>query len=157
MKKVYYGVLLAVISVALSSCSGLFGGKNEPEFSLSDLQGLWLQDQDTTEHYVRFTTESSDEAGYLLGREWHEYHGGKKATYESDLLEQREFDGFPGNGWFKYQFEVKESALEEIHFMTNGGAEIPKDFVVTKLNATSLEYYEKDKKQNKYYFTKVKE
>ena len=39
--------------------------------------------------------------------------------------------------------------------MDNGGAEIPKVYVVSKLTETDLEYYEKDRKQVKFYFEKV--
>jgi hypothetical protein len=122
---------------------------------LSDLQGLWLQERDTTEHYVRFTTEQSDEANYLLGREWHE-NDPEGGVFEDDLLNQRERDGFPGNGWFKYLFQTKGD-LTEIHLMDNGGAELPKTYVVSKLTDTELEYYEKDHKNIKFYFSKAVE
>ena len=69
MRKIYYFALVALVGIALSSCSFL-GGDNTPSFQLSDLQGLWQENN--TEHFVRFTTEQSDEAGYLYGREWDE-------------------------------------------------------------------------------------
>ena len=133
-------LLLAVTGVVLASCSGMF---NKPEYKLSDLQGLWLENG--TQHYVRFTTEQSDEAGYLYGREWDE----AEDTKEEDLLPR-------GNGWFKYKFETAGD-LHEIHFMDNDGALIPKEYIVSKLTDTSLEYYEKEYKQNKFYFTKMVE
>lgn len=154
MNKSIKFLLIAVLGVALASCS-MMGGGEKPEYRLSDLQGLWLQTNDTTEHYVRFTTEQSDEAKYLYGREWHE-NDPKGAVYEQDLFEQREFYGYPGDGWFKYLFETTGS-LTEIHLMDNGGADIPKIYVVSKLTSTDLEYYEKEKKTNKFYFTKVVE
>ena len=132
--------LIAILGVALSSCS-LIGGGETPSYRVSDLQGLWQENN--TEHFVRFTTEQSDETGYLYGREWDE----AEDVYEEDLVPQ-------GNGWFKYKLETKGD-LTEIHLMDNGGAEIPKNYVVSKLTSTDLEYYEKDRKTNKFYFSKV--
>ena len=137
-------IAFAIIGIALSSCS-LFGGGggNTPEYRLSDLQGLWLENN--TQHYVRFTTEQSDETAYLYGREWDE----AEDIYEEDLMPH-------GNGWFKYKFETSGD-LTEIHLMDNGGAEIPKVYVVSKLTDSDLEYYEKDHKNIKYYFSKMVE
>lgn len=155
MKKSIQFLLLAVMAVSLASCD-MFN-RNDPSYRLEDLQGLWLQDDDPTEHYVRFTTEQSDETGYLLAREWNEYHGDEdQAVYESDLLEQRNRDGFPGNGWFKYEFKTTGD-LTEIHLMDNGGAEIPKVYIVSKLTDTELAYYEKDRKNLKYSYSRVTE
>jgi len=154
MKKVVKFFLIAFVGIVLASCNNFIP---QPEFQLSDLQGLWLQNNDTTEHYVRFTSEQSDETGYLYGREWNEYYGDDEfAVYELDLLNQRTRDGFPGNGWFKYRFETTGS-LTEIHLMENGGADIPKVYIVTKLSDTALEYYEKEQKKNTFSFTKVVE
>ena len=125
----------------MASCN-MFN-RNTPEYQLSDLQGLWQENN--TEHYVRFTTEQSDETGYLYGREWDE----AEDIFEEDLQPQ-------GNGWFKYLFETSGS-LTEIHLMDNGGAEIPKVYVVSKLTDTALEYYEKEQKSVKFYFTKMVE
>ena len=140
MRRFYYLALVAIVGIALSSCSMLNGDKT-PEFKLSDLQGLW--EENNTQHYVRFTTEQSDETGYLYGREWDE----AEDVYEEDLTPH-------GNGWFKYKFETKGD-LHEIHLMDNDGAVIPKEYIVTTLTDTKLEYYEKDRKNNKFYFSKV--
>ena len=140
MRKIYYLALVALVGIAFSSCS-LLGGDKTPNFQLSDLQGLWQRNN--TQEYVRFTTEQSDEAGYLYGREWNE----AEDVHEEDLLPQ-------GNGWFKYKFETNGN-LTEIHLMDNGGAEIPKVYVVTKLTSDVLEYYEKDHSSSKFYFSKV--
>lgn len=145
-------LLLAVVGMALASCD-MFN-RTTPEYQLSDLQGLWLENN--TEHYVRFTTEQSDETGYLYGREWDEADWYDEGSYEDFLIEQRNKQGYPGNGWFKYLFETSGS-LTEIHLLDNGGAEIPKVYVVSKLNDTALEYYEKEQKSVKFYFTKMVE
>lgn len=137
MKKIYYLALVALVGVAMSSCSML---NPKQEFQLSDLQGLWLENN--TQHYVRFTTEKSDEASYLYGREWNE----AEDVFEEDLLPY-------GNGWFKYKFETNGN-LTEIHLMDNGGAEIPKVYVVTVLTDTQLSYYEKDQTSSKFSFSK---
>jgi len=152
MKKLYYLALAAVVGIALSSCSMLGGNKN-PSFNLRDLQGLW--EENNTEHYVRFTTEQSDESGYLYGREWNNDDWDEKdGDYEEFLIEQREKQGFPGNGWFKYEFKTNGN-LTEIHLMENGGADIPKVYVVSKLTSTELSYYEKDHTNFKFNFSKV--
>lgn len=132
---------IVVLGIAMTSC-GLFNNNN-PEYKLSDLQGLWQENN--TEHFVRFTTEQSDEAGYLYGREWHE----DEDVFESDLKPY-------GNGWFKYLFETSGN-LTEIHLMDNGGAEVPKVYVVSSLTSDKLEYYEKDRTSNKFHFSKVVE
>ena len=129
---------IALLGIAVCSCT-----PNAPSFNLSDLQGLWQENN--TEHFVRFTTEQSDEAGYLYGREWDE----AEDIYEEDLLPH-------GNGWFKYLFETNGN-LTEIHLMDNGGAEIPKVYTVSKLTSTTLEYYEKDHKSISFSFQKMVE
>ena len=139
MRKSIQILFLAFVAVALASCD-MFN-KTTPSYQLSDLQGLWQENN--TEHYVRFTKEQSEETGYLYGREWDE----AEDITEDDLLPK-------GNGWFKYLFETTGS-LTEIHLMDNGGAEIPKVYVVTVLNDTELSYYEKDHKSIKFNFTKV--
>ena len=149
MKKLYYLALAAVVGIALSSCKG--SSTNEPKFKLSDLQGLWQRTN--SEEFVRFTTEQSDEANYLLGLEWNE----AEDVHESDRWESRETLGHPGNGWFKYWFETKDGGLHELHLMDNEGAVEPKEYIVSKLTSTDLEYYEKDRTSWKFSFTKVVE
>lgn len=143
MKKLYYLAVLAVLGVALTGCGFLGGGTtDEPKFVLSDLQGLWLENN--TQHFVRFTTEQSDEADYLYGREWDEADD----VMEADLTPY-------GNGWFKYKFETTNGGLHELHLMDNNGAVIPKEYVVSKLTPSELEYYEKDRPSSKYAFQKM--
>lgn len=142
-KSVISLALVALVGIAFSSCSMIGGKDKEPSYQLSSLQALWRENN--TEHFVRFTTEQSDETSYLYGREWDE----AEDVFEEDLLPY-------GNGWFKYKFE-SNGKLTEIHLMDNGGAEIPKVYVVTKLTSTDLEYYEKDRSSNKFYFSKVVE
>ena len=113
---------LACIMIAMTSC---FGSSEEPTFVENDLLGLW---QETgTEAYVRFTSEQDEAGEYKFGREWNE----SEDIFESDLLPY-------GNGWFKYK--LVKSDLTEIHLMDNGGAEVPKVYIVTKLTAGDLEY-----------------
>lgn len=139
--KAFKFLLVALAGIVLSSCSLFGGGDKEPSYQLSSLQALWLENN--TQHYVRFTTEQSNETGYLYGHEWDE----AEDIYEEDLQPQ-------GNGWFKYKFE-SNGGLHELHLMDNGGAEIPKEYIVSKLTDTDLEYYEKDYKSIKYRFSKV--
>lgn len=121
----------------MTSC---FGSSEEPTFAENDLLGLW---QETgTEAYVRFTSEKDDTGEYKYGREWDE----SEDIFESDLLPY-------GNGWFKYK--LVQSDLTEIHLMDNGGAEVPKVYVVTKLTDTELQY--KDNFGTTHSFDKVVE
>lgn len=113
---------LVVIAVAMTSC---FGPSNEPDFVEANLLGLWQEKG--TEAYVRFTNEQDDKGEYKYGREWDE----SEDIFESDLKPY-------GNGWFKYK--LVQSDLTEIHLMDNGGAEVPKIYVVTKLTDTALQY-----------------
>lgn len=154
MKKLYYLAFAAVIGIALSSCSLLGGGgsSNTPSFNLRDLQALWQENN--TEHFVRFTTEQSDETGYLYGREWNEDEWFDEGSYEDFLIEQRASQGFPGNGWFKYEFK-STGDLTEIHLIDNGSAEVPKIYIVSKLTDTELSYYEKDRPSSKFNYSKV--
>ena len=108
MKKFYYLALVALVGIAFSSCSMIGGKDNEPSYQLSSLQALWQENN--TEHFVRFTTEQSDETSYLYGREWDE----AEDVFEEDLLPY-------GNGWFKYKFE-SNGKLTEIHLMDHAGA-----------------------------------
>ena len=151
MRKFYQWTLVVLAGVAFSSCS-LIGGEGEPtaNYKLSDLQGLWQRNN--SREFFRFTEEESDEPGYLLGLEW-DLDDDKT---EQDRWDAREELGHPGNGWFKYQFESKGD-LHEIHLQDNQGAEEPKEYIVSKLTETDLEYYEKGKKNWKYSFTRVVE
>lgn len=152
MKKLFYWTLFVFVSIAFNSCSlfGEGGKSNDPNFQISDLQGLW--EENHTQHYVRFTADRAEEYPYFYGREWDE---GEDVT-EQDLLDTWTQLGIRGDGWFQYKFETNGN-LREIHFMDNGGAEIPKVYVVSVLTDTKLEYYEKDYTSNKFYFSKVVE
>ena len=156
MKKLFYWTLVVLVSIAFSSCSLFGGGKsNNPSFQLSDLQGLW--EENNTEHYVRFTTERAEEYPYFVGLEWDNADwNDPDMTFEEFLIWNRYELGHLVNGWFQYKFETNGN-LTEIHFMDNGGAEIPKIYIVSTLTDTKLEYYEKDYKSHKFYFTKVVE
>ena len=146
MRKSIQILFLTFVAVALASCD-MFN-KTTPSYSLSDLQGLWQRNN--TQEFVRFTTEQSDETGYFLGCEWDE----AEDVTEQDRIDARNELGHPGNGWFKYQFK-STGDLTEIHLMDNGGAEIPKIYVVSKLTDTDLVYYEKDYPSIKFNYTKV--
>jgi hypothetical protein len=61
-----------------------------------------------------------------------------------------------GNGWFQYKLEISGD-LTEIHFMENGGAEIPKEYIVTMLNDNRLEYHTLDYVDDKFFFNRVQE
>lgn len=153
MKKIYLWAFIATVAVAMSSCN-MFN-RNQPTFQLSDLQGLWQEN--SKEHFVRFTTEQSDEAGYFLGYEWDNADwDDPEMTFEEYLLWNREQLGHPVNGWFKYNFNAS-GELTEIIFMEYDWAEIPKVYVVSKLTETDLEYYEKGYENFVFHFSKVVE
>lgn len=123
MKKnsLVYGILV-LVAVVMTSC---FGPSNEPSFVEADLLGLGQEEG--TEAYVRFTSEADETGEYKYGREWD----------EGDDVSEGGLTPY-GNGWFKYK--LVKSDLTEIHLMDNGGASIPKVYVVQKLTDTELEY-----------------
>ena len=130
--------IVVLVGVLAASC-----GINEPtQIDENNLYGAWQEDG--THHYVRFLDETDGGLTYKYGREWDE----DDDIYEADLK-------YHGNGWFKW--ELVQTNLTEIHLMDNGGAEIPKTYIVTKLTETELQYYEKDHKEKKTSFTKVVE
>lgn len=133
--KAYRLILVALLGIMMCSCK-----KDEPSYYVNDLQALWLENG--TQHYVRFTDEQSDRSGYFWGRQWD----------LSEDIHEEDLEPY-GNGWFHYQLE-KKGNLHEIHVMDNQGAVIPKEYVVSKLTNTDLEYYESGDKKNKFYFTK---
>lgn len=158
-------LILVVAGIALNGCKP----KEDPTYRMSDLLGLWLEDKANVEHYVRFTDEQSDETAYWYGREWNE----DEDIYEEDLFKLWNVDSVyvvdtltmdstlvldstlvHGNGWFKYKLEIKGD-LEEIHLMDNGGADIPKEYIVSILTDVRLEYYEKDNQNRRFCFDKV--
>ncbi len=122
-KKIVFLSILSVIAIAMTSCWNV----PEPEvvFEEANLLGLWQETN--TEAFVRFTAERDETGEYKYGREWDE----SEDIFESDLKPY-------GNGWFKYK--LVQNDLTEIHLMDNGGAEIPKVYVVTKLTDTELRY-----------------
>ena len=135
-KNIFRIALCAIVGIALASCN-----PTEVTFQESYLLGYWLEDG--TQHYVRFTnTRQSDE--YQLGYEWDE---------AEDVMESDVKSNEGGNGWFKWA--LVKTNLTEIHLMDNGGADIPKTYVVTKLTDTELSYYEKDQPSVKASFQKV--
>ena len=127
--------ILVLVAVAMTSC---FGPSNEPSFVEADLLGLWQEEG--TEAYVRFTSETDETGEYKYGREWDEGDD----VLEGDLTPY-------GNGWFKYK--LVKSDLTEIHLMDNGGADIPKVYQVVKLTAGELEY--RDEYKNTHRFEKL--
>lgn len=155
MKKFYHLAICAIVCLTFSSCffGGGGSGTETPTFSLSDLQGYWQENG--TEHYVRFTTERSEEYPYYLGYEWNDDEwSDPEMTYEEFLIWNRNDLGHPGNGWFKYELKTS-GTLTEIHLMDNGGAENPKVYVVSRLTDDELVYYEKEHSSIKYHFSKI--
>ena len=155
MKNLVRLAVCAMVSVSLSGC--FFGtggsGTETTTFRLSDLQGYWQED--ATEHYVRFTTELSDEYPYYLGYEWNnDEWNDPEMTFEEFLIWNRNELGHPGNGWFKYELKTS-GTLTEIHLMDNGGSEQPKVYVVSKLTDDELVYYDKEHSSIKYHFSKI--
>ena len=129
-KKILFPSVLAIIAIVMTSC--FLNPEPEVVFEEANLLGLWGRDkiagQDSVPvKFVRFTGEIDESGEYKYGRQWDE----SEDVGESDLQPY-------GNGWFKYKL-VKNN-LTEIHLMDNGGAEIPKVYVVVKLTDTELQY-----------------
>lgn len=128
---------LAVVAIVMTSC---FNPEPEVVFLEADLLGLWQEKG--TEAFVRFTDEQDETGEYKYGREWD----------ESEEMDEEYLQPY-GNGWFKYK--LVKSDLTEIHLMDNGGAYIPKVYVVTKLTDTELQY--KDDFGTTHFFDKIEE
>ena len=144
-KRIVFLSVLAVIAVTMTSCWNV----PEPEvvFDEANLLGLWSKGDATgldsvPVEFVRFTAEQDETGEYQYGRQWNE----SEDIYEEDLVPY-------GNGWFKYK--LVKSDLTEIHLMDNGGAEIPKVYVVVKLNEYELQY--EDERGKMYYYHKYGE
>lgn len=131
---------LVIVAIVMNSC---FGPSNEPTFQEADLLGLWARgnasgNDSVPVEFIRFTAEQDEAGEYKYGREWNE----SEDVYESDLEPY-------GNGWFKYK--LVKSDLTKIHLMSNGGAAIPKEYVVIKLSTYELKYKDDFGKTHHYY------
>ena len=127
--------LIAFAGICLVGCK-----KDQKDFYLSDLQGLWQNDQTTT-WYMRFTADQGDIEGCFWGREWGDY--GDDVT-EDDLFDP---DSYHGNGWFQYKLE-KNGDFTYINMMDNKGADVPKSFKMITLTSSKMTF-QNDLKEKK--------
>lgn len=140
MRKVNYFALIALFGLALTSCD-----KAQKEFHLSDLQGLWKNDQTTT-WYMRFTADKAEYGeNYYWGREWDT----KDDDSEEDLINDPE--RYHGNGWFQYKLE-QDGDFIYINMMNNKGADIPKPYKMVVLTSSKMTF--QDDLKEKKNFTK---
>lgn len=135
MRKFLYMALIAFAGICLVGCK-----KDQKDFYLSDLQGLWQNDQTTT-WYMRFTADQGDIAGCYWGREWGDL--GDDVT-EDDLFDP---DSYHGNGWFQYKLE-KNGDFTYINMMDNKGADVPKSFKMITLTSSKMTF-QNDLKEKK--------
>ena len=135
MRKFLYMALIALAGICLVGCK-----KDQKDFYLSDLQGLWQNDQTTT-WYMRFTADQGDIAGCYWGREW--------ADFGDDVTEDNLFDPetYHGNGWFQYKLE-KNGDFTYINMMDNKGADVPKSFKMITLTSSKMTF-QNDLKEKK--------
>jgi hypothetical protein len=127
--------LIAFAGICLVGCK-----KDQKDFYLSDLQGLWQNDQTTT-WYMRFTADQGDIAGCYWGREWGDL--GDDVT-EDDLFDP---ETYHGNGWFQYKLE-KNGDFTYINMMDNKGADVPKSFKMITLTSSKMTF-QNDLKEKK--------
>ena len=135
MRKFLYMALIALAGICLVGCK-----KDQKDFYLSDLQGLWQNDQTTT-WYMRFTADQGDIAGCYWGREWGDF--GDDVT-EDDLFDP---ETYHGNGWFQYKLE-KNGDFTYINMMDNKGADVPKSFKMITLTSSKMTF-QNDLKEKK--------
>ena len=135
MRKFLYMALIALAGICLVGCK-----KDQKDFYLSDLQGLWQNDQTTT-WYMRFTADQGDIAGCYWGREWGDL--GDDVT-EDDLFDP---ETYHGNGWFQYKLE-KNGDFTYINMMDNKGADVPKSFKMITLTSSKMTF-QNDLKEKK--------
>jgi hypothetical protein len=127
--------LIALAGICLVGCK-----KDQKDFYLSDLQGLWQNDQTTT-WYMRFTADQGDIAGCYWGREWGDL--GDDVT-EDDLFDP---ETYHGNGWFQYKLE-KNGDFTYINMMDNKGVDVPKSFKMITLTSSKMTF-QNDLKEKK--------
>jgi hypothetical protein len=127
--------LIAFAGICLVGCK-----KDQKDFYLSDLQGLWQNDQTTT-WYMRFTADQGDIAGCYWGREWGDL--GDDVT-EDDLFDP---ETYHGNGWFQYKLE-KNGDFTYINMMDNKGVDVPKSFKMITLTSSKMTF-QNDLKEKK--------
>lgn len=140
MKKILYVTLIALIGICLASCNN-----KQKEFELSDLRGLW-QNDNTKTWYMRFTSEKAEYGdNFYWGREWGD--NGDDVT-EDDVLEP---ENYHGNGWFQYKLE-REGDFTYINMMTNKGADVPKSYKMVVLTSSKMTF--EDDMKTKRSFTK---
>ena len=135
MRKFLYMALIALAGICLVGCK-----KDQKDFYLSDLQGLWQNDQTTT-WYMRFTADQGDIAGCYWGREWGDL--GDDVT-EDDLFDP---ETYHGNGWFQYKLE-KNGDFTYINMMDNKGVGVPKSFKMITLTSSKMTF-QNDLKEKK--------
>ena len=135
MRKFLYMALIALAGICLVGCK-----KDQKDFYLSDLQGLWQNDQTTT-WYMRFTADQGDIAGCYWGREWGDF--GDDVT-EDDLFDP---ENYHGNGWFQYKLE-KNGDFTYINMMDNKGAYVVKSFKMITLTSSKMTF-QNDLKEKK--------
>ena len=127
MRKALIFATLVALVAGMSSCS-MF---KKDTFSETDLFGYWQEDG--KEAFLRFTNEKNETGENTdykyYGYEWDESEG----TMESDIQADKH-----GNGWFLWK--VEKTALNELHLMSNGGALIPKNYTITKLTDSELQF-----------------
>ena len=135
MRKFLYMALIAFAGICLVGCK-----KDQKDFYLSDLQGLWQNDQTTT-WYMRFTADQGDIAGCYWGRE--------RGDFGDDVTEDDLFDpeNYHGNGWFQYKLE-KNGDFTYINMMDNKGADVPKSFKMITLTSSKMTF-QNDLKEKK--------
>jgi len=135
MRKFLYMALIAFAGICLVGCK-----KDQKDFYLSDLQGLWQNDQTTT-WYMRFTADQGDIEGCFWGREW--------GDYGDDVTEDYLFDpdSYHGNGWFQYKLE-KNGDFTYINMMDNKGAYVVKSFKMITLTSSKMTF-QNDLKEKK--------
>ena len=140
MKKILYVALVAIVGICFVSCD-----KKQKEFYLSDLQGLW-QNDNTSTWYMRFTMDKAEYGDeYYWGREWGDH--GDDVT-EEDVLDP---ENYHGNGWFQYKLEV-DGDFTYINMMTNKGADVPKSYKMVILTSSKMTF--EDDLKTKRSFTK---
>lgn len=138
MRKALIFATLVALVAGMSSCS-MF--KKDTSFSETDLFGYWQEDG--KEAFLRFTDEKNETGEYAkykyYGYEWNE----AEDVMESDVVADKH-----GNGWFMWTLDMAD--LMELHLMSNKGAVDPKNYTVTKLTDTDLQFKDEFDVSHKY-------
>lgn len=147
MKKFLFVAMAIVMTIGFCSCN------KDDDFNSADLVGDWINNPDAGWHKV-YTTDavSPDQVDGKEDYRWGYEYGQYGETDLEEVMDDRH-----GNGWFMWQ--LSGNHLVEYNAMNISSGVAPKEYTITTLTATSLNYKEatNNKQPRSWTFTKVQQ